>query len=111
MPAYTEFEIAQWSDGVLTVALNPPFPVGGVSIIFTMSKRDGGSPLVSKVCNSGYGAGQSGIIVTNSGQGKMSVIFSPPEVSGLSPGAYQIRMTALISGKTVPVLQGYRRMP
>lgn len=118
MPVQIDFALARFDDGTLVVALEPPQPVGGWNIQYTQWKRmpqttSGGpvSGLVTKSCTSGYQAGQSGITVTNSGQGVFSVALFGTDISGTADsGPYFYRVERLDSGYRSTLSEGYRLM-
>lgn len=88
MPIIVDVPSIQYDDGQLTISLAPPAPVGGRAVRFTVLKRFGGiSGLVTKYAASGYN-NVSGINVTNSGAGVLSIALNSADLSGQDPGAY-----------------------
>ena len=113
MPVEVNFSLGRYENGVLTISMAPPTPIGAWSIQFTMWRRFGmpiTSGLVTKSVTSGYGAGQSGITIVNSGIGIFNVSLNPPEVSGLAAGNYSYRVERLDSGSATGISQGFRSM-
>lgn len=105
---FTELSLIAYSDGVLTIGLQPPTAIGGWSIDFKMTKRfRGESGLIQKYCASGYGNGASGITVTNSGQGIFAVRVNEGNTSGLDPGTYAIQAKRTDSGFATSLTQGW----
>ena len=110
MPISTDFELARYADGTLVMPLTPPTAIGGWTVRFQIYKRMGGStPLVTKWAASGFGNGVSGITITNSGQGVLSVpINSSGDMSGQDPGNYFYQFDRLDSGASTPrMADGY----
>lgn len=108
MPNIQDFPISKFEDGILVIGMAPPFDLGGQSVEFRSSKRIGGSggafPLKSVA--SGFN-GQSGITLTDSGQGVMNVLINSIDSSGLDYGnyAYSVRITS--SGQNTETTLGY----
>ena len=68
---------------MLTVTLTPPTNIGGWSIRWMAQRYFGGlSGLVTKYTASGFD-GQSGITITNSGQGVFNVQINSADSSGM----------------------------
>lgn len=111
MPEIANFDTPKFADGVITITLVPPQNVGGLSFVCAFGKRFGVSSsgiLFSRQVTSGYGGGQSGITVTNSGQGVFQVTApTPEEMSGRDPGNYAYEFYATDSGGRGPLSQGY----
>lgn len=117
MPEYKDFSLGALENGALIMSVEPPTGVGGLAIQFTQGRRfpfavlSGAvvSGLITKSCASGYGGGASGITVTDSGQGRISVALGPLDVSGsLEPGCYAYQIERLDSGSRTVYLCGYR---
>lgn len=105
---FTELSLISYSDGLLTIGLQPPTAIGGWAIDCKVTKRFGGeSGLIQKSCASGYGNGASGITVTNSGQGIFAVRVNEGNTSGLDPGTYAILAKRTNSGFVTPLTQGW----
>lgn len=101
------FTIYRYADGLLTVPVSPPVPVGGWSVEFIMTKRQDGTPIVTKSVASGFN-GQSGINITDSGNGTMIISLFASEVSGIDQGSYAYRVTRTDSGFHSVLCNGYR---
>jgi hypothetical protein len=102
-----QYYLSQFSDGMLTIGMAPPQPIGGWSIRLEVLNAFGGmSGLIQKYCASGYN-GVSGITVVNSGEGIMQVQFNSPDTSGMNYGNYPIVVEALQSGGRTPICEGY----
>lgn len=95
--------------GTVVLALTPPTSIGGWQISYTQSLRKYGDPLLTKSLASGF-LGVSGMSITSSGDGVMSISFSPQEVSGLNPGAYYYSVQRTNSGFNTTLVEGYRLM-
>ena len=111
---FTEFSLVEFSDGILTVALSPPTAVGGWSMAFTVTNRfQGVSGLIQKTLASGYGAGQSGITVVDSGQGRFNIRIWGSDGSGqMDPGTYAMQFNRTDSGMVTPIAKGwFLRLP
>lgn len=105
---FTEFTLVQYSDGILTIGMQPATAIGGWSLLFQVSKRfDSSSGLITKSVASGYGGGQSGITVTNSGLGQFNVRFNSVDTSGLDAGLYAFSCTRTDSGFVTPTNKGW----
>ncbi len=100
--------LVKYSDGLLEIALEPSAPIGGQAFVFTVTKRFGGlSGLVIKSLASGYANGESGITVTNSGLGVVSIALNTSDFSGKDPGVYACDYSRVDSGYHTPVTRGY----
>lgn len=105
---FTEANLVVTSDGLLNIELQPPTAIGGWSIQFQVSDRfDSMSGSIIKSCASGYGGGQSGITVTNSGQGQFQTRIYAGETSGWNPGLYAMAATRTDSGFVTPLSKGW----
>jgi hypothetical protein len=105
LPVYANFTLARYEDGILTVSMTPPTPIGGWTLQFSVCTRFGGtSPLVTKSCASGYN-GTSGITITNSGQGFFAVQLKSADTSGLDPGNFAYVIERLDSGARSLIVQ------
>ncbi len=83
-------------DTSLTISLAPPTAIGGWSLKFQAQHRYGGiSGFMTKYTASGYGGVVSGITITNSGQGILSIAINAVDTSGLdfTPYVYQLERT------------------
>lgn len=107
MPIYSDFPLARYEDGVLTIVLTPPEPIGGKTIEFVVAHRFGGDPFVTKSVASGYNA-VSGIEVTDSGAGVMSIpLFGTVDLSGQPAKNYAWECLRVDSGYRTIYAQGY----
>lgn len=107
MAVVVDFAMTQLEDFPLNVEVAPPTPVGGWKVRFQVLKRAGGSSgLVVLSTASGYGAGQSGIAVTNSGDGQFQVLIPAGMTSGLDPGLYFHDFVRLDSGSRTVIAEG-----
>ncbi len=107
MPVQISFDLTKGTDTLLVIDMAPPADVGGWSARFTVTKRMNASAsgiLVERLCASGFGGGQSGITVLNSGQGSFGIVPpTPEETSGWSAGVYACQFERTDSGsRTVP---------
>lgn len=110
MPLQTNFHLARYADGVLTINLAPPTAIGGWGIQFQMTRYFGSDDiLIEKSVASGFN-NLSGINITNSGAGVFNVNFSQVESSGLDPGNYAYQILRVDSGLHNILCQGYRVM-
>ena len=108
MPLFSDFSLVKYEDGVLTIELSPPIPVGGMFLTFTMNKRMGGRvPLLTRSCGSGYGGGESGITVVNSGIGVVAIDIDSNNTSGLVPYNYACQLERMDPGNETVLWQGY----
>lgn len=108
MPTLATFSLVPNNDGIITVSLEPPTSIGGTILQFQVLKYfNGNSGLITKTCASGYGGGQSGITITNSGQGILNVSIHAGDTSGLDDGAYAYNLSRLSSGLQTCLSQGY----
>ena len=109
MPVYGNFELTKGTDGDLLIELSPPIDVGGWTVRFTISKRFNASSgvIVDRWASSGYGGGQSGITVTDSGVGRFTITApTPEEFSGRDAGNYAMQFSRTDSGSRTPLSQG-----
>lgn len=123
MPIYVDYEMARYSDGVVSIGMSPPQPIGGWTIRYReFVNFGGGQPLVlesgqssgrldvnkvEKWVSSGLN-GQSGITITDSGVGIMTIRVYESEVSGRPYGAYAYQLERLDSGSLCVLAEGYR---
>lgn len=112
MPIISDFALISYENGVFTIGINPPAPIGGYGIQFDMMGRVGGIPVVTKSMNSGY-YGVSGMDIVNSGQGIFNITLLPSEVSGLQliRGNWFYNVQRTDSGSATSYSQGYRQLP
>lgn len=110
MPVLIDFTLARSAKGTITMSVDPPTAIGGWTLQFQMTKRPGStSGLVTKSMASGY-YNVSGMNITNSGQGVMSINFFPGEVSGMDLGIYAYQIQRLDSGFQTNLTAGWRLM-
>lgn len=99
MPKFADFYIVRGNDGLITVGVEPPTPIGGWEIQFLATHRFGGvSGIIDRRVASGYGAGQSGITILNSGQGIFQVNVWAGDTSGSQFGNIVYTAKRLDSG-------------
>lgn len=107
MPIYGDFSLVKYEDGILTINMNPPVPIGAWDIRFRLSKRFGSDELISeKTVASGFN-NQSGINITDSGQGRFRITVKGSEMSGYDAGNYAFDVTRFTSGSRTTLAQGY----
>lgn len=110
MPVHANFSYAKYADGVLTVGLQQPAPIGNWTIQFTTTKHFGTpnvSGLISKIAGSGTGGGQSGITIVDSGQGRFNVKINSVDTSGLDYGNYAGVIERVDSGFRTILSEGF----
>lgn len=109
MPLFSDFNIAEYSDGTITIPMSPPVNVGGMSVLFTVARRFlSDAPIALRSAATGFGGGQSGVTVLNSGEGVFKVTLpTPEEMSGRDPGNYACQLECIDSGRRGPLWQGY----
>ncbi len=107
MPGYADFQVFRYQDGILTVSLEPPAPIGAWNILFEAVNHFGGSnSVVSKSVGPGFN-GLSGILITDSGHGVMNISVSALDVSGLEYGNYAYQVRRVDSGAGLLINEGY----
>lgn len=107
MPIIADFTISRYADGILSIDLEPPIPIGGWNIQMTIQKRLGSTtPLIVKNVATGFN-GVSGITITNSGQGKMDIVVRSADASGLEFGNYSHNVWRMDSGNRTLLSEGY----
>lgn len=108
MPVLGTFSLVRYEDGVLTIQMSPPVPVGGQEVRFRLSKRLGSeTPIMEKFVASGYNA-VSGIDVVNSGAGIFNIpIYGLPEMSGKEYGNYAFTLERMTSGSRTCFAEGF----
>jgi hypothetical protein len=83
MPTHQDVQLARFEDGAFLITLTPPIPIGGWDARFDIMKRfNSDEPLYTALSASGYGAGQSGITITSSGEGRLTVRIPGVALSG-----------------------------
>lgn len=108
MPIFTDYSICKFEDGVLTIQLVNPTPIGGWSLRADFTKRLGGTPRVTKWISSGTPNGASGITITDSGQGVFRIALDSADTSGLAYGNYAFDVRRTDSGFVTDIAQGYQ---
>ena len=106
LTVYANFVSAVYEDGLLVISMTPEEPVGGWTLQTVVTKRFGGTPLVSRYMASGY-YGVSGMNIVNSGQGIFSVTLNSSDFSGKDPGNYAFQITRTDSGSRTNLTDGY----
>lgn len=109
MPLYSDFNLAAYADGTLTIQLTPATNISAWAVEYYQTKRFGNlSGTIVKSMASGFAAGESGITIVSSGQGTFNVNLWHGEMSGRDPGnfAYEARRTN--SGFHSIIARGYR---
>lgn len=107
MPVIGDFAWVRYDDGVLTLGLIPPTPVGGQTVQFQVMKRFGGvSGIFTRSVASGFN-GASGITITDSGQGIMQIQIRSADTSGLEYGNIAFMADRLDSGYQTRYAEGY----
>lgn len=107
MPIFTDYSICKFEDGLLTVQLVNPTPIGGWSIRADFTKRLGGTARVSKYVASGYPNGASGITIVDSGTGVFRIRLDSADTSGLGYSNYAFDVRRTDSGFVTDIAQGY----
>lgn len=112
MAVYSDFTLTQFEDSTLTVSITPPTAIGLWDFNFNVRKRFGSeSGLIVKSSASGYGAGQSGISIVDSGQGRVNVRINTQDTSGLEPNfAYAYALNRSNSGSVTVLTTGYFKL-
>lgn len=115
----SDFQLAISEDGLLTVQMAPPIPIGSWSIAYVQTRRFGGenlynlsgisqfSGMICKWASSGFNA-VSGITIANSGAGIFNVNLWAADMSGQAFGDYAYRTLRTDSGAMAYLSQGYR---
>ena len=107
MPIIGNFYLARYEDGVLSIQLTPPTPIGGWSIQFQLMERFNASvDLYDAYVASGFN-GTSGITVTNSGQAMFNVTIPSNSGSSMNEGNYAFKVTRTNSGSQTTLSEGY----
>lgn len=107
MPIFTDISVVKYEDLTIPVTLSPPVAVGGLDLRFSVLRHfDGVSGIVEKFVSSGYN-NTSGINITNSGQGIMSIRVRSQDTSGIDPGSYAWVLESLSSGVRTSLAQGF----
>jgi|ERR1700738_2969774 len=107
MPILIDYTLGKNEDGTLSISMVPQTNIGGWNILFTQTKRIGGTPIITKSVASGFN-GMSGITITNSGNGTFNVALLGSEMSGQDPGNYAFKIERLDSGAATIISTGFR---
>lgn len=101
------FPYSQFSDGTLTIPLQPPTAIGGWNVRMTCMKRFGGvSGFFVKSMASGF-YGVSGMNIVNSGNGTMNATINSADTSGMAYGTYAVVIERMDSGFRTPLSNGF----
>ena len=107
MPVFSSFGSIRLEDGVITIGLAPPAAVGGWNVRFGLALRFGGTEFAVKTSASGYGGGQSGVTVLDSGQGTWQIPINSADTSGLDAVNLAGTMVRLDSGNRTDIWNGF----
>jgi len=108
MPVYSNFGLARYEDGILSISMIPPTAIGAWDIRFQLTKYFGClSGLAEMTVTSGYGNGVSGITIANSGQGIMQIQVVGVNTSGLDAGNYAFTVQRYNSGFRTLISKGF----
>jgi len=108
MAVSIEVALSRFEDGVLTTTLAPPANISGWEIRYLVTKRvGGGSGVVERWAASGYGGGESGITITDSGQGVFTTDLRSVDFSGQDFGAYAVSIDRMDSGSRTKLAGGW----
>lgn len=105
-----DLRLVRYADGLLTIAIHPPTPVGGMDLRFTVMKQFGANTsLITKSAASGLN-NQSGINITDSGQGIFKINLQSVNTSGLEYGNYACVIENLTSGNRAVLAEGWLQL-
>ena len=108
MPIYANFPLVSYADGLLSISMRPPTNIAGWNIQVQFLPRYGASSgLITKSCASGYGGGQSGVTVLNSGNGQFSIDVWSRDTSGFDAKNYYYSARRLDSGYAATLAEGF----
>lgn len=106
-----DFQIERGEYKEIQIDMEPPFAIGGKEFVVQLNNEPfSQSGYFVGNLNSGYGAGQSGITVLNSGQGSLNAAIPGSATSGLDQGMYYLSTYLLTSGQESLVTRGYIRI-
>ena len=94
-------------DGTITVPMNPPLSISGMTLQFDLMHRNGGQPIVSRYLASGYSAGQSGMTLVRGDIGIFSVQLTAADTSGLSCKNFAFRIRRTDGGLNTRLSEGF----
>lgn len=107
MPDFSTFKLSKYTDGTITIGIDPPTAIGGWDLRFKMTKEfNGVSGLVNKYVSSGLNAA-SGMSIVSSGDGVISIDINKADTSGLDYGNYAFVVDRYSSGFSTIVSNGY----
>jgi hypothetical protein len=107
MPSQTDMSLTRFEDGVFIVSMAPSVNISNWTVRFQAQKRFGGiSGFMLKSIASGYN-NQSGINITNSGQGQFNVQLNSVDTSGLDYGVYTYCCERLDPGARTVLSEGF----
>jgi hypothetical protein len=106
---YADFNVAEYADGLLKLTMTPSVNVGSKGVAFNLYERVGSpTPILTRSSSSGYGGGESGITVLDSGGGVFGIRApTPEEMSGRDAGNFAYEFLFTDSGNRGPAAQGY----
>ena len=108
MPIQADFPLVTFADGLLTVQMKPQQNISNWSVRVQVFNRFGSnSGLITKSMASGFGGGQSGITVTNSGQGIFTTQIWQVDKSGFASKNYYYSVLRLDSGFNNTLAEGF----
>lgn len=107
MPVISDFSIARFEDGILTINLAPAVAIGGWDLRLQISNRLGStSGLLFAYVGSGMN-NQSGLNILNSGQGQLAATIPGSNFSGQDFKNYAYTLTRTTSGFNTCLAEGY----
>lgn len=108
MATNSDFAVFYREDCTLTVSMAPPTAIGGWNLEFRMQRYFGETQSGSllKSVASGF-SGASGITITNSGQGILSIDLQSVNTSGLAFGNYSYDVRRTDAGQNTIISLGY----
>jgi len=109
-----DYTLGTMEDGSLNVVMNPPVPISGWSIQFSLMHRFGSdSPFYIASLASGYsnlnasGFGISGITLVNGATGQIRIAIPESATSGLQYGNYASMVQKLNPWPALTMSEGY----
>jgi hypothetical protein len=108
MAVFQTITYIKYDDGLITIAMTPPQPIGQWSIHFQLNRQAeiSVSGLVNKYVGSGYN-NVSGINITSSGQGTFNVGITSTDTAALNTGTYYYTAIRTDSGFVSVLSEGY----
>ena len=107
MAVLVDYSVDKLSDTSILLEMQPPVPVGGWTVVHTVTKRLGGlSGLIVLSCASGF-SGVSGITVSDSGAGRFTLSYQSVYTSGWLPGVYTHATERVMSGQRSTLSKGF----